>query len=149
MRKTLIGLTLVMLLGAGCAPAAQTGSSNTPATTNQPVASGKFVDQPYYKNAYLISGPTMDAQAKQATAGFAIAKKDMSDGTTQYNLKALKSEYKDQVYVLRPGQKLYFIELFPGDDDVQNNKENGMRDDMAVVVNADGTVVGAPVPWTK
>jgi hypothetical protein len=147
MKKTLIGLTLAALLGAGCAPAAQNSATNQSANT--PTASTKFVDQPYYKNAYLISGATMDDQAKQATAGFDIVKNDLPDGTTQYNLKALSLEYKDQVYIIKPGQKLYFIEMFPGDDDALNNKENGIRDDMAVVVNADGTVVGAPTSWTK
>jgi hypothetical protein len=36
-----------------------------------------------------------------------------------------------------------------GDDDSTANQENGMRDDMAVVVDADGNVVGAPASWTK
>ena len=147
MRKILIGLTMVALLGAGCAPAAQTGLTNQSATA--PIASTKFIDQSYYNSAYLISGATMDDQAKQATAGFDITKQDLPDGTTQYNLKALNSGYKDQVYVIKPGQKLYFIELFMGDDDSAANQENGMRDDMAVVVDADGNVVGAPASWAK
>ena len=147
MRKILIGLTLVALLGAGCSPVTQNGATNQSATA--PIASTKFVDQPYYNSAYLISGTTMDDQAKQATAGFDIAKQDLPDGTTQYNLKALDSGFKDQVYVIKHGQKLYFIELSMGDDDSTANQENGMRDDMAVVVDADGNVVGAPASWTK
>jgi len=157
MKKILVGLTAIMLLGAGCTSAtpmsATNSSANAPAVNapaaNVAPASTKFVDQPYYKNAYLISGPTMDAQTKLAITGFAITKKALADGTTQYNLKALKSEYKDQVYAIKPEQKLYFIETFSGDDDTVNDQEKGMRDDLAVVVDADGNVVGAPALWTK
>jgi len=148
---------LVLFLGAGCASATPPVSSPPPvndntvtqAPANAPAASDKFVDQPYYKNAYLISGPTMDAKTKEAVTGFDITKKALADGTTQYNLKALKSEYKDQVYTLKPGEQLYFIETFIGDDDIVKNEEKGMRDDMVVVVNADGNVVGSPAAWTK
>lgn len=143
---------LILLLGAGCA-ATPTPSANTnpqaSANTNAPVASTKFVDQPYYKYAYLISSSTMDAKTKEAIAGFDITKKALADGTTQYNLKALKSEYKDQVYTIKPDEKLYFIETFLGDDNAEKNEEYGMRDDMAVVVDASGNVVGAPASWTK
>jgi len=86
----------------------------------------------------------MDDKTKTATAGFAITKTALSDGTTQYDLKALKSGYKDQTYTIKPGQQLYFIESYPGDDDINNNVDKSLRDDMAVVVDASGNVVNAP-----
>ena len=154
MKKLLAGAFVVVLLGAGCTPSAPPAASsganvNEQAAANTPPADIKFVDQPFYKNAYLISGATMDDQTKTATTGFAITKKALADGTTEYDLKALKSEYKDQTYVIKPGEKLYFIETFMGDDAVNENLEKGFRDDMAVVVDANGDMVGAPALWTK
>jgi hypothetical protein len=150
MNKLLASATLILLLGAGCSSVQPTNdNTNAQATANQPAALVKFADQPYYKNAYLISGPAMDAKTKEAITGFDITKKTLSDGSTQYNLKALKSEYKDRVYTLKPGQQLYFIETFMGDDDEKNDVDNGMRDDMAVVVDANGYVVNPPAAWTK
>jgi len=149
MKKIFIVTALVVLLGAGCttsAPpvAAPSANVNQQASAVAPSADAKFVDQPYYKNAYLISGATMDDKTKTATAGFAITKTALSDGTTQYDLKALKSGYKDQTYTIKPGEQLYFIESYPGDDDINNNVDKSLRDDMAVVVDASGNVVNAP-----
>ena len=154
MKKLLAGAFFVVLLGAGCAPlapppASPSANANEQASANTPPADIKFVDQPFYKNAYLISGATMDAQTKQAITGFDITKKALANGAAEYDLKALKSEYKDQTYVIKPGEKLYFLETFMGDDDVNENLEKGFRDDMAVVVDANGDMVGSPALWTK
>ena len=149
MRKILISASLIALLGVGCSAATNPQPASPQAASNAAAASVKFADQPYYKYAYLISGPTIDAKAKQALDGFSMTKTPNADGTTQYVLKALKPEYKDQTYAIKPDQQLYFIEMFLGDDDDEKNEDNGMRDDMAVVVNADGTVASGPNLWTK
>ncbi len=151
MKKLFAGAILVVLLGAGCAPSSPSAPSAGNNVNEQAAApaSLKFADQPFYKNAYLISGPTMDAKTKEAITGFSITKKALAAGATEYDLKALKSEYKDQTYVLKPGEQLYFIETFMGDDAVNENLEKGFRDDMAVVVDANGNMVGAPALWTK
>jgi len=155
MKKLLFGTALIVLLGAGCtaAPPPAGSNVNTQAEANvpanTPVASAKFVDQPYYKYAYLISGPSLDKQTKDAITGFAITKKALAGGATEFDLKALKTEYKDQVYTVKPGEKLYFLEKFMGDDDTEKNEEKFMGDDQAVVVDADGNVIGAPVTWSK
>jgi hypothetical protein len=149
MKKISIVTALVVLLGAGCttsAPpvAAPSANVNQQASAVAPSADAKFVDQPYYKNAYLISGATMDDKTKTATAGFAITKTALSDGTTQIDLKALNSGYNNQKYVLGTGEQLYFIDGYLGDDDINNNADNIMRDDTAVVVDANGNVVNTP-----
>jgi len=159
MKKLFAGSIILILLGAGCAPspapavpapaAAANVNVKAPETAAQPAIDNKFVDQSYYKNAYLISGAEMDAKTKEAITGFDIVKKALAGGATQYDLKALKSEYKDQTYIIKPGEKLYFIETFMGDDDVNEDLEKGFRDDMAVVVDANGNVIGEPAPWTK
>ena len=49
-------------------------------------------------------------------------------------------EYKDQVYTVKTGEKLYFIEKFLQDD--QNGEEKNIKDDTAVLVDTEGYVVG-------
>ncbi len=123
-------------------------STNAPASNNIPSQTGqKFVDQDYAKSAYLISGDMLSTEARQALAGFDLQKESSSDGTVMYTLKALKPEYHDQVYILKPGEQLYFIEKFLGDD--VNEDETNIRDDTAAVVDAQGMIVEAPRDFSQ
>lgn len=156
MKRTLIMLPAILLLVAGCSyssptvPIPTTVPPANPAVSqenNPPVAAAslKFSDQPYYSYSYLISGDNLSADAQTALAGFTLNKQVLADGNTQIKLTATESTYKDQQYTLKPGEQLYFIEKFLGDD--QGDKEGNIRDDMAVVVDNQGNVVQAPVSW--
>ncbi|MFA6105832.1 MAG: hypothetical protein WC725_04580 [Patescibacteria group bacterium] len=175
MRKhNLVGLLGVaaatIILGAGCssAPGYQDNAAINPVGDgykNQPIASSptpspaannpqtpasqKLSDQPYAQYAYLISSPTLSADAKLALTGFQMTKKANADGSIQFTLKALKTEYRDQVYTLQPGQQLYFIEKFLQDDDQEANEDKNIKDDLAVIVDKDGNVVGEPASFSK
>ncbi len=107
----------------------------------------KFADQDYAKSAYLISGDTLTADAKTALTGFSMSKVKNADGSTTVTLKALKPEYHDQVYTLKAGEQLYFIEKFLQDD--VNGVEKNIGDDTAAIVDAAGMVVEAPRDFTK
>lgn len=118
-------------------------SAVQPSGRNSSGASGiKFADQPYANKAYLISGDTLDSDAKQAISGFNLDKQTLSDGSQKITLTAVDPGYQDQQYTITSGEKLYFVEKFMGDD--PNNHENNIGDDQAIVVNSDGYVVQAP-----
>jgi hypothetical protein len=85
--------------------------------------------------------------AKLALTGFILTKKKLANGTTQIDLKAQKTEYRNQQYILHDGEQLYLIEQFLEDD--QNNQENNLLDDQAIVVDAQGNIVGLPTPFVK
>ena len=153
--KLIIPLGLASLLAAGCAANtvsynnSQTGNSGAPpSTASSGVPSIKFADQSYYKNAYLISGPSLSGEAKTALAGFKMAAQTMPDKTVQITLTALKAGYHDQQFTLKPGDQLYFIEKFPGDDSADTDTENNTIDDSAVVVDSQGNVVSQPTAWS-
>lgn len=137
MNKTALSVSIVViglvLLGASCSNKT-TSSTNT--TTGQ-----KFSDSPDYQYAYLISGPTLSAQAETAITGFDLSKTTQTDGTTVYELKAKKSGYFDQKYTVKSGQSLYFIESSMGDDN--GDVDERLSDDTAVVVDANGYVVNS------
>jgi hypothetical protein len=144
------------LLVAGCSylpstvPTPTAVPSVSPAVSqgnNSPAAAAslKFSDQTYYSYSYLISGDNLSADAQTALTGFTLNKQVLADGNTQIKLTATNPEYKDQQYILKPGEQLYFIEKFLGDD--QGGKEGNILDDMAVVVDAQDNVVQAPVSW--
>ena len=108
----------------------------------------KFTDQDYAKNSYLISGDApLSADAKLVLTGYAMSKQVNTDKTVTITLKALKSEYHDQSYTLKPGEQLYFIEKFLQDD--QNENETNLHDDTAAIVAADGTIVEEPRDFSK
>lgn len=154
MKKVLIAASLAMLLAAGCNQADQTSKPTGQSQANgssqgQSGSSQKFSDQKYYSNAYLISSASLSADAQKALNGFQMTKQTLADGSTQVVLKALNSEYRDQQYTLKPGEQLYFIERFSGDDDQGQNKDNNTGDDSAVIVDSQGNVVQGPQGWTK
>lgn len=99
----------------------------------------KFADSPDFQYSYLISTDNYDANTKLALTGFDVTKKVLSDGSLQIHLSAKEPGYTSQDYTLKPGQKLYFYERYLQDD--QNEKETNLKDDKAILVDADGYVV--------
>ena len=84
----------------------------------------------------------MDPAATQATSGYTITKTPNADGTTTISLSSTNPEYKNQSYTLQPGQQLYFVEKFLGDD--SNNQEGNIGDDTALIVDSQGYIVQLP-----
>jgi len=142
MKKVLlIGLAVVLV---GSAWVVLTVSNK--ATANNVVVSSsqvkqKFMDSSEGKNAFLIYPGPLNSQAKMAINGFDLKTETLSDNSTKVTLTSTNPEYKDQSYTIKPGEKLYFIEMFAGDDNVSENKDNSLRDDTAVIVDAQGYAI--------
>jgi len=117
-----------------------TGSNPLVNSTAPPDTSKvKLVDSPNGKFAFLISGDTINSDAKAALAGFNLDKTSNADGTTIIKLTSTNTEYVDQTYTLKNGEQLYFIERSMGDD--SNNQEFNLGDDTAVIVDSEGYIV--------
>jgi len=140
MKKILIILPFVLLLTAGCQAVNNNGTASTvgnnAATTNS--TGQKFSDSADFANAYLISSGTLSSTTQQALTGFQLNKEPLPDGSLQINLKATESGYQDQQYTLKPGQQLYFVDRFLGDD---VSSEGNQRDDYGVIVDSQGYIV--------
>lgn len=135
---------LVVILGAWFllgrttnAPTTTTGQPNqTSQNTNTPQL---FANSQFAQNAYLISTDNYDAPTKQALSGFRVTKKTLANGSMEITLNATNPEYHTQVYTVKPGEKLYFIERMLGDD--TGTEDLNIRDDTAVLVDASGYIV--------
>jgi hypothetical protein len=155
MKKITIGglIFLGVILLAGCGSSQNNTSQSTGSAGNgnagaQTAAIGqKFSDQSYASRSFMISGDTLSADAQNALSGFQLSKNTVPDGTTQINLKALQPQYHDQSYTLKPGEQLYFIEKFMGDDVA--GQDANINDDSAVVVDSRGNVVQGPGDFSK
>ncbi len=146
MKKIIIpALAVLALIGAGCYGPSPAGTGQQAAAP----ASNKFADQPYYKNAYLISSDPLSADAKAALSGFKMTKTAQPDGTTRIILEANKPGYQSQQYDLKPGEQLYFVEQNLTDDDPVKDTDNYTQDDHAVVVDAAGNVVQGLSDWVQ
>ena len=135
-----IVVILVLLIYSGTNK--QTNLNNNSVTpvgqnTNTPVL---FSDSPLSQNAYLISIPTFDANTKTALSGFNVTKSTLADGSTQIVLNSTNPDYQTQTYTVKTGEKLYFIETTLGDD--SGNNDGNVRDDTAILVDANGFIVG-------
>jgi hypothetical protein len=111
----------------------------SPNTNNATSAGVLFSSSPMAQNAYLISTPTYDAKTDKALSGFKVVKTDLADGSIQYVLNSSNTDYTTQTYIVKPGEKLYFIESTLSDDN--NNQDKFTGDDTAVVVDANGYIV--------
>lgn len=155
----LISLLALSLLMAGCTvnPPSQAGAAPPAANQSQPQAAApqpqspqaggsaqrmKLSDTQYWNYAYLISGPSLDSNAQAALAGFNYSREVLPDGSENITLIALEPQYKGGSFIVKPGQKLFFIETTFGDD--AGSGEYNMGDDSAVLVDQDGYVV--PIP---
>ena len=76
---------------------------------------------------------------QQSLKGFQVKKKVLADGSLEITLIALQSEYPNQTYVVKPGEKLYFVEVSSVDDSV--SEDHSPADDHAILVSADGFIL--------
>lgn len=116
-----------------------TNTSPAPAPAQNANSGQLFSTSRYAKYAYLISTSVYDAKTKEALSGFTVTKKTLSDGSEQITLNAKNVGYQTQVYTVKPGEKLYFIETSFGDDG--NNRDEVLGDDHAILVDASGYIV--------
>ena len=116
-------------------------SGHSPVKNNNTQSGTVFAGSPYFQYAYLISTPDLNAQTKNALAGFKLGTTQNTDGTVTYTLTTTKSGYFNQTYTVKPGEKLYFIERSLGDDDVTNDSDYALGDDTAIIVDANGYII--------
>lgn len=100
----------------------------------------KFSDSKFVNNAHLISGNSLDKKTTDAISGFSYIKQTMIDGSLNITLKALNPEYQDQNYIVKPGEKLYFIEMSMNDDNPPNG-EDRINDDKAILVDSNDYII--------
>jgi hypothetical protein len=120
------------------------GSSSTASTGETPTGIGSagkilFSSTADAANAFLIYPGELTAQAKTAVENFTMKTLSQADGSVQITLTPKDSEEKLQTYIIKSGEKLYFVEKFMGDDSPE--KDTNLKDDFGVVVDADGYVV--------
>ena len=126
-----LGKTIAMMT-----PKPPTGSSRP-----MPMMKGsKFADNPLSSKAYLIAPATgaLSADAQKATTGWTITSKDNGDSTTTVTLTPKEAEDVQQVFTLKSGDKLYFIEMTLIDD--TTGVDENRADDMGVLVDQNGIV---------
>lgn len=101
----------------------------------------KFADNPLSQKAYLIAPITgeLSADAKKALTGWDVKTTDNPDGSLQVDLSPQETGDVKQQFTLKPGYKLYFIELSPADDSATEGDAN-RGDDIGVLVDQNGIV---------
>lgn len=95
---------------------------------------------PLFQFAYQIAPGDLSTQAKQALVGWNIDSKTQSDGSIVVTLTPKDSEDQSQVYTVKSGQTLYFIEQTLSDDKADQDKDLNYRDDYGLIVDQNGIV---------
>src|ERR1035437_270233 len=89
-----IVIIVIVVLGIYFFTKKEEGSISTVPVGQSTTAPMLFADSPLSKNAYLISTPTLDSKAEEATMGFTITNKTLPDGSLQVSLTSMNKEYK-------------------------------------------------------
>lgn len=100
----------------------------------------KFSDSPLFSKAYLIAPVSGDLSkdAQIATTGWTVNSTANSDGSVSVDLVPKEAEDVKQSFTVKPGYKLYFIEMTLVDDGTGVDENRG--DDIGVLVDPNGMV---------
>ena len=100
----------------------------------------KFADTPFYATAYKIAPVTGTLPQKTQTAltGWNMKTQNLANGDIQVTLSPLETGDVKQVYVVKPGDTLYFVEMKLPDDATGSDKNR--LDDMGVLVDKNGII---------
>jgi hypothetical protein len=152
MKNLMLVLLVLLVLGGGVyfyrkaypisTSNSATSSNSSPIAVTSPVSTGKtlFSDSPDAATSAVIFPGSLSDQAKTFVENFTMSTEIQSDGSTTVSLMPKNtSDEKPQTYNVKNGQKLYFIEKFPGDDAA--DKDSNIKDDYGVIVDADGFIV--------
>ncbi len=119
-----------------------TTKSNSP-RPQQPqmlTAGMKLADSPIAKFAYKVVPGTMDEGAKAALIGWTISSVTNKDKSITVTFIPKKADDEKQVYTVKPGSNLYFVEMSAGDDHADTDEDTNLRDDYGILVDANGIV---------
>jgi hypothetical protein len=95
---------------------------------------------PLFQYAYQIVPSNASVNTKEALIGFAITTQDQNDGSIVVTLTPKDSEGQSQLYTVKSGQTLYFIEQTPADDKADQDKDLNYRDDYGIIVDSNGII---------
>lgn len=98
----------------------------------------KFSDTQFADSAVQIYPGAISASAKAMMSGWNLKTTANSDGTVTASLIPVGSEVTEgdsaHTFTLKSGDKLYFVDLNPGDDGM--GADNNKNDDMGIVVDS-------------
>lgn len=117
------------------------GGSQPARTPPTPLTKGTvFSDSPIFKYAHQIAPGMLSDDAKTALNGFTMTQTTDAGGSLVVTLTPKESDDQKQEYSLKSGEKLYFVEMTTGDDQIDSATDNNLRDDYGVIVDSNGSV---------
>ena len=107
----------------------------------RPVAGESLANSDVSKSAYEVY-PTLDssAAAKNALVAWTVKATPNKDGSATVSLLPHNPEDPTNVYTVKAGEKLYFVEMNGGDDHADTDNDSNLMDDYGIIVNASGIV---------
>lgn len=99
-----------------------------------------FATSSVAKYAYEVAPASMSAKTKEALIGWTITSKTDTDGSMVVTLTPKNSEDQSQEYTITKGQKLYFVEATPFDDNQGQDVDKNLRDDYGIITDARGII---------
>jgi hypothetical protein len=102
----------------------------------------KFSDMAMFDNAVQIYPGAISKEAKAVMTGWELKTKVLQDGVVRADLIPVGSEAAEgdtaHTFMLKNGDKLYFVDLNPNDDNGTSDKN--INDDLGIVVDASGVI---------
>lgn len=105
-----------------------------------PTKGTNLLNSPLGKFAYQIAPGDIAPETQMKLSGFTIDKTTQADGSIMVKLTPKDSEDQNQQYIIKTGEKLYFIEQTTIDDQPNQNTDKNLRDDYGVIVDSQGNI---------
>jgi len=118
----------------------KTSGSPRPQQPQMLTAGMKLSDSQIAKFAYKVAPGPMDSDAKTALVGWTISSVTNTDKSLTVTFIPKKADDQKQVYTVKPGSSLYFVEMSAGDDHADTDEDTNLRDDYGILVDANGMV---------
>jgi len=120
--------------------AMKTSGSPRPQQPQMLTSGMKLSDSQIAKFAYKVAPGPMDPDAKTALVGWTISTVTNSDKSLTVTFIPKKADDQKQVYTVKTGSNLYFVEMSAGDDHADTDEDTNLRDDYGILVDANGIV---------
>jgi len=120
----------------------QAGFQGPPPSGPPSMKGQKFSDTSLYTQAVQIYPGPISESAKAILTGWNLKTTNLSDGSAQADLIPVGSEATEgdtmHSFVVKPGYKLYFVDLNPSDD--KPGMDENTHDDLGILVDGSGIV---------
>ena len=105
-----------------------------------PVKGDTLANSTIAKSAFEVYPGALTTDVKTALIGWDIKAVKNKDGSATISMIPKNPDDPTNSYMVKPGNKLYFVEMTSADDHADTDSDSNLRDDYGILVDGNGVV---------